>query len=159
ALAAACAPPARSNPVRRAWSPARGSLAALVALAALVTGLYVLQRKSAYLELDARSGLPSGTLTLLVDGDTVFARELAAPAPRSGGRRLIDRVFKRGLESFGAHIAVPPGHHELVGRVAAAGIAAPLEDRLVVELAPGETRTLRLVAGRSFNTRLSLELE
>jgi hypothetical protein len=54
---------------------------------------------------------------------------------------------------------VSPGRHELAARVFAEGGGPEFGDSLVVDLKAGETRTLRMVAGRTFGSPVSLKLD
>jgi hypothetical protein len=99
---------------------------------------------ASYVELDARSLVEAGTLTLFVDGEEIYVRELSsAPSPTRG-------VFKKGriAEEFDAQLELAAGEHELVARVELDGESNGHEQSIVLDLVPGATQTLKLVAGR-----------
>jgi tRNA A-37 threonylcarbamoyl transferase component Bud32 len=109
----------------------------------------------AWLRLQAKSSMHDASLSLLVDGREVYERELAAPEKPGALRRLIDP----GSETFEAWIRVRPGKREIAAVVTPAGAGHPSRDSIVVELEPGEKRRLRLVAGRTLGTPVSLKLD
>jgi len=111
---------------------------------------------NAFLELEARCSVPNGRLTVLVDGDEVYRRALDAPEQP---RNLLKKVLDHSPETFEAYIEVPPGKHEITANVVRHGEDRPLRDTIVVELEPGETRKLRLVAGRSHGSPISLKAQ
>ena len=131
------------------------TLAASLSLLILAAGLYWFMRP-AHLRLDARNTLETGRLSLLLDGKEVYSRQLSAPR---SGNRVLGKLLKRDQESFEEWIQVPPGRHELEARVFSEEAGAELGDSLVVELKAGETRTLRMMAGRTFGAPISLKLD
>ncbi|MCI0659350.1 MAG: serine/threonine protein kinase [Acidobacteria bacterium] len=131
------------------------SLAASLSLMILAGALYWFMRP-AHLKLDARSTLETGRLSLLLDGQEVYSRQLSAPRT---GNRVLGKLLRRDQESFEDWIRVPPGRHELAARVISEEAGPQFGDSLVVDLKAGETRTLRMVAGRTFGTPVSLKLD
>jgi serine/threonine protein kinase len=131
------------------------SLAASLSLMILAGALYWFMRP-AHLKLDARSTLETGRLSLLLDGQEVYSRQLSAPR---SGNRVLGKLLRRDQESFEEWIRVSPGRHELAARVFAEGGGPEFGDSLVVDLKAGETRTLRMVAGRTFGSPVSLKLD
>jgi len=111
----------------------------------------------AYLDLEATSSVKDGTLTVLVGGSEVYSRELSTEDRNV--KRFFKKVAGNVQESFDARIAVPSGNHEVVARVETARRSAPYEESVTVDLEPGESRKLRLVAGRTFGRPLSLHIE
>ena len=130
------------------------SAAILFIAVAAVSGYFWLVRP-AHLKLDARSSLSSGRLSLLVDGHEVYSRDLAAPARGN----VFTRVLRRDQETFQSWIRVPPGRHELAAQVTAQGETPGQRNSIVVDLRAGETRTLRMVAGRTFGSPVSLKMD
>jgi hypothetical protein len=115
--------------------------------------------RDAYLRLDGRSDV-GGRLTLLVDGEERYARDLAEPRKKARGLGKIKRMIEPAHETFEAWIEISPGKHEVEARVAANNEDEDsFRDSIVVDLDPGEKRRLRLVAGRSFGEPLSLKLD
>ena len=136
--------------IRRRW------IAAACALVAVVAVALHLSSQRAWLRLQAKSSMRDASLSVLVDGREVFERELAAPERKPGAlRRLIDP----GNETFEAWIRVRPGKREIAAVVTPAGAGPSSRDSIVVDLGPGEKRRLRLVAGRSLGTPVSLKLD
>jgi len=135
---------------RRPW------LIAAVILVASAWGLYWSQHRKAYLKLDGKSNVKAGTLTLLVDREQVYSRVLRAPA-KSGN--VFTKVLGKNQETFQAWIGVAPGKREVMALVATDGGGAGYKDSVVVDLEPGETRRLNLVAGRTFGSPLSVEVD
>jgi serine/threonine protein kinase len=131
------------------------ALAALLSLLLIGAAYYWLGR-SAHLKLDARSSIGAGTLSLEVDGREVYSRHLDSPA---GGKGVFNKILGRDQESFEGWIKVAPGKHEVAAHVLPEGAGSPFQDSIVVDLRPGETRTLRMVAGRSFGTPISLKMD
>jgi len=129
---------------------------AVVALVSLlsVTGFFFWLHRAAYLKLDAKSGVTTGKLSLLLDGKEVYSRDLSVPDSRSS---VFNRLLGRSQETFEAWIKVEPGKHEVTALVVPEGSAAGYRDTAVVDLARGEVRRLRLVAGRTLGAPLSLK--
>ena len=90
---------------------------------------------------------------MLVDGDEVYRRELSAPREKQG---LIKRILDQDVESFQASVGVAPGRHEVAAHVLPAGMRSGYQDAIVVDLEAGETRRIKLSAGRKVGSALSL---
>jgi serine/threonine-protein kinase len=139
----------------------RGPLKALVLAFAMVVvilgGLwFIAGDEKAYVELRASSSVPSGSLSLLVDGTEVYNRNLSAPVAK---RNLLKKMLRRGEESFEDRIVIPAGAHELVARVSYADGGPVREATLGLNLERGETRAIRLHAARKRNAPLVLRAE
>jgi predicted Ser/Thr protein kinase len=164
-LAAPAAPAAASDHGQRSGpfdetAAGRGGRRRLVAVVAavgflLLLGWWVLGGGEAYLKLDAKSSVEAGELIVEVDGEQVYARRLAAPQSKKG---LLKKMLEQNQETFEAWIEMDPGKHEVIARVVPDGDERGYRDTVVVDLEPGETRRLKLVAGRSFGTPLSLKV-
>jgi serine/threonine-protein kinase len=139
----------KAKPLRR-----RTVLTAAAALLLIWAGWFFFGGKEAHLRLDAKSGVESGELTLLVDGDEVYRRKLSAPREKQG---FFKRMLDQDLETFEAWIDVAPGRHEVAAHVLPAGMTSGYRDAIVVDLEPGETRRIKLAAGRRFGSTLSLK--
>ncbi len=109
-----------------------------------------------HLFLDAKSGFESGTLIVLLDGAEVYQRELSAPRTKRG---LVKKVLKRDLETFEAWIEIAPGKHEVVVQVLPTGATSGYQDTIVVNLEAGETRRIKLAAGKRFGSGVSLKFD
>ena len=129
--------------------------AALLSLLLLAAAWFHFGRP-AHLRLDARSSIEAGSLSLRVDGREVYSRRLAAPPAGSG---VFDKILGRNQETFESWIRIPAGRHEVAAQVRAEGSGSPFQDSIVVNLKAGETRTLRMVAGRSFGSPVSLKVD
>ena len=136
---------------RRIFVIAACFLLLIVAAWALLGG-----EDDAYLKLDAKSSMESGELSLLVDGKEVYSRSLSAPEKK--GKGLLKKIVNKKHETFEAWIEVPPGKHEVVAHVIAEGNDSGYRDTVVVDLQPGETRRLRMTAGRAFGSGTGLSL-
>jgi serine/threonine protein kinase len=134
----------------------RRSVLGFVAATLLVLGAWALfgGGGDAYLKLDAKSAIEAGRLTVEIDGEEVFSRRLSAPQKKG----LLKKVLDQNQETFEAWIEVEPGKHEVIASVLPDGADSGYRDTVVVDLDAGETRRLRLVAGRSFGTPLSLKV-
>ena len=144
-------PPAPEK--RRRW---RRTLSIAVVLAGILGAWAVLGwNPDAYLLLDAKSSIEAGTFALLVDGQEVYSRKLALQQPRKG---FLGKVF-RNVETFEALIEVPAGAHEVVGRIVPNDDSFVFQDTIVVNFEPRRTHKLRMTAGRSFGSRLSLKVD
>ena len=146
-------PPRKPRPGR--FLGLKFALAALLSLL-LIGATYYWLGRSAHLKLDARSSIDAGTLSLEVDGREVYSRHLDAPA---GDKGVFNKILRRDQESFEGWIKVTPGRHEVAAHVLPEGAGSPFQDSIVVDLKPGETRTIRMVAGRSFGTPISLKMD
>ena len=139
-----------------AWrvSSLRAALVATVVLIAAMSGWWAWAATRASLVLEARSSIEAGRLTLLVDGQEVYQKDLAAE--RKAATAFGRKVFEYGQERFEVRIRVSPGKHDVIARVETDDLSEPLTDRTVVDLERGESRTLRLVAGRALGAPLTL---
>jgi serine/threonine protein kinase len=121
-----------------------------------LVGWAVLGGKKAYLKLDVKSGVESGRLTLLVDGEEVLRRELSAPRT---GQGFIKKMLDKDLETFEAWIETSPGKHEVAAHIERLDGTSAYRDTVVVDLEPGETRRLKLSAERKYGSALSLKAD
>jgi hypothetical protein len=140
---------------RRGW-------VAIVVLALLFLGAaYLFVGGGAQLELDGKSSVAEGELTLHVDGEQVWSRHLAAAQPgnRGKGKKLLNKLMPSKAESFEAWIDVPSGKHEVEARVTIAEDERTYRSSVVVELERGETRKLKLSAGRALGAPVSLKVD
>ena len=101
---------------------------------------------ASYVDLEGRSLVEAGTLTLFVDGEEIFSRELASDSGQTKG--FFKKLAGRATEQFDAQLEIPAGEHELVARVDLVGSAIGHEETIVLDLEPGATQTVKIVAGR-----------
>ena len=149
-------PPGARQPARaRNWPRRRLAAAAALLVLVVVAAVLVAAREKAHLQLDARSAVAAGELALFVDGDPVYSRSLAAPSQSRGWLR---KIMEHPQETFEAWIPIDSGKHEVTAEIRAGDADQAWRDTIVVDLEPGETRKLRLVAGRSAGA-LSLEID
>ncbi|HUD72414.1 MAG TPA: serine/threonine-protein kinase [Dongiaceae bacterium] len=133
----------------------KGLVAIVVFFLLTVIGVPVLfATRGASLKLEAKSGLESGALILKVDGKPVFERRLAAPHQEG-----IDHLLGRNQEAFEAWLKVPSGKHALEAEVEPEGGGEPMRDLVVLELAPGESRTLRLTLKRGLGRPVQMKVD
>jgi predicted Ser/Thr protein kinase len=136
---------------RRSW---RRPVSIAVVLAGLLAGWAAFGwNRGAYLLLDAKSSVGAGSFALLIDGEEVYSRELIPQRPRKG---FLGKVFK-SVETFEALIEVPAGSHEVVGRVVPNDDSFVFQDTVIVDFEPRQTHRLRMTAGHSFGSPLSLK--
>ncbi|HMC81835.1 MAG TPA: serine/threonine-protein kinase [Candidatus Polarisedimenticolia bacterium] len=128
--------------------------AAVLLLAPVVFWLFWLGRP-AHLRLDGKSSLESGRLSLSVDGREVYGRRFSSP---NTGKGALNKLLGRDHESFEGWIPIAPGRHEVVAEVFPEDGNPGTRGSVAVDLKAGETRTLRLVAGRSFGAPVSLRV-
>jgi hypothetical protein len=112
--------------------------------------------RPAHLRLEAKSTVPAGRMSLTLDGEEVYSRRLSAPR---SGNAVVGKFPGRNQESFEDWIRIPPGKHEVAARVFSEDAGPDFHDSIVVDLKAGEVRTLRMVAGRSFGSPVSLRLD
>ena len=110
---------------------------------------------AAHLELQAKSTVEKGKLTILVDGDKVYSRKLSSKKQPKG---LLKKLIDPKPESFEATIKVSPGMHEITASILPAGADDPYQDTVMVAIESGETRKLKLTAGRPFGSAVSLKV-
>jgi len=155
--------PPRPGAVRATWLRLpRGVRVAAVAVGillaawALMSGGGAAADTPAYLQLEGKSKLAEGRLTVEIDGDTVFTRHLALP--RRGPRFLGNSRPRIGNESFDAQIAVDPGRHKVVARVEPVD-GSDFTGRTSVKVGSGELLTLKLEIGKSSDRNVTLRAD
>ena len=154
--------PARRRGRKKGSRSPKKLLGLRVAAAALLTvslagGAIFWFLRPAHLRLEAKSTVQAGRMSLTLDGEEVYSRRLSAP--RSGKSAVVGKLLGRNQESFEDWIRIPPGKHEVAARVFSEDAGPDFHDSIVVDLKAGEVRTLRMVAGRSFGSPVSLKLD
>jgi len=147
---------AAAGPVHRGLLLAHPGLVAIIAFFLMtVVGVPLLfANRKAHLKVEGRSGIESGSLTLRVDGGPLFERRLAAPHQDG-----LAPLFGRNQEGFEAWIDVRPGRHEIEAEVTSEGESEPTRGSIVLDLSPGESRTLRLTIGRTFGRPVQIKVD
>jgi hypothetical protein len=136
------------------WWKRRGALIGLV-LSALIGGWLLFgPAGDAELVLDVKSAVESGRLSIELDGEEVYTRALNGPRQK---HNIFKKMMETNHETFEAWISVPAGEHELVAHVVPEGETHGYRDKIVIQLEPGETRRIRMVAGRAFGQALSIK--
>jgi serine/threonine-protein kinase len=135
---------------------ARAVAVAVLTVLAVIAWWYWNASGGAYLQIRGESSV-EGSLTVTVDGKRAYSRDLEAPSNKAVG--FMKRVVGKGEESFDAWIEVAPGRHEVVAYVVTDDKPTGHQDRVTVDLERGETRTLRLSAGRSFGAPVALRVD
>jgi len=137
--------------LRRRITATAGLLLLLVAAGwAMLSG-----DEDACLMLDGRSSLEAAELRLLVDGEEVYSRPLSlAQSKKVTG--LLKQFVNQKHERFEVWIEITPGKHEVIAHVVRTGESSGISDTVVLELQPGETRRLRMTAGSTLGSGLSL---
>ena len=107
----------------------------------------------AYLDVQVKSVVPTGTLTIWVDGEKRYTHQLSAP---DDGKRSVKRLFRKEWETFNAWIEIPPGSHALKIQVLVESASSALEE--TVELGRDEVSKFTLVLGRK-KEPISLEAD
>jgi serine/threonine protein kinase len=141
--------PPQNNPSRR-----RAVMISGAALFLIWAGWFFFGEEEAHIRFDVKSGIESGELTLLVDGDEVYQRRLSATREKQG---FIKKMLDQDLETFEASIEVSPGRREVAAHVLPAGMTSGYQDAIVIDLEPGETRRIKLATGRRAGSTLSLK--
>jgi hypothetical protein len=113
--------------------------------------------KPAHLDLHIRSSVKAGSLTLLLDGKQVYATDLATEA--RGLARVVKKTKGQAAQEIVAQIEIPPGEHTLAARMTSRAKPNGEEETLVLQADPGQTRQLRIVAGRAMGSNLELALD
>jgi hypothetical protein len=145
------APPNPPNEVSEATESDTGSV-----IDAYLATPTAARAAKAWLELDATSKVKSGSLTVLVDGAEVYSRQLSTT--ERGAERFFKKVAGRVQEEFDASIPIAPGEHEIVARVSMERRDEPYEAAVFINVESGESRRLTLVAGKTFGSPLSLDV-
>ena len=123
-------------------------------LATLSGATALFATRGAQVRLVGTSSIESGDLRLTVDGRTIYFRRLTMPR-----KDALAAFFGGNREGFETWIRVPSGPHTLQAEVRLDSNAAPLTEAMPVNLAAGETRTLRLAAEAGGNRPVRLKLE
>ena len=103
---------------------------------------------SSSLRLRVKNSIPSGSMSLIVDGKTVYTRRLSAPSKK--------RLLSKWSEKFETELRVPAGGHEVTARVRGPG-GSRYESRMNLDTRVGQTRDLHLVLRRGSRAPVTLE--
>ena len=69
------------------------------------------------------------------------------------------KVLGKGQQRLEAEVELPAGSHTITALAYSTAKDRQYEARLDVELEPGDLRTLRIVAGRTFGRQLTMKLD
>ena len=138
----------------------RGKAVLIAAAIVLVVGLWAQfgQTGAAHFELEAKSMIEKGKLTILVDGDKVYSRRLSSKN-NNKPKGLLKKLIDPKPETFEATIKVSPGMHEITASILPEGASNPYQDSVIVAVESGETRKLKLTAGRPLGSTVSLKVQ
>jgi serine/threonine protein kinase len=107
----------------------------------------------AFINVSIVSGVKQGTLSLLVDGTEVYSRSLESN--NSDVKRLFKNLVRKDQERHETSIELTPGNHTIVAHLAVAGKTKVHQKSVTIDLVPGESREVRLTAGKSLGRTLS----
>jgi len=146
--------------IRPPWSSGAGrpvyrrpAAVAFLAFFILAGGWWAWGARRVDLKLDAKSSIPSGTLTVTIDGEEVYERTLST---EEGG--FFSKVTGRTQETFETWLSVAPGKHKIVALVQEED-GTEHRASIVIDAEPGEQREIDLVAGRALGRPLSLKAD
>jgi len=139
---------------RPVWWMRRNAMIALAVFGLIGGWLFFGSAGNADLVLDVKSAVESGRLVIQLDGEEVYSRELSGPRHK---RNIFKKLMETNHETFEAWIEVPAGKHELVAEVIPEGQTHGYRDKIAIQLEPGETRRIRMVAGKAFGQALSVK--
>lgn len=124
------------------------------ALAPAALAPAVAVEEQSYLRILGKSSFRSGTLVVRVDGEQVYTRTLTASEGKT--KRFFKRMVGRAGEGFETVIPLDPGEHDVHAHVTVTEDVG-YDSTLTLNVGPGATRELRLVAGRVLGRPLTLE--
>jgi serine/threonine protein kinase len=110
------------------------------------------------LGVNVKNNIKDGTLTLLVDGEEVFATDLSTDS----GQKLkgaLTKVLGKGQQVFEDEVSIPAGKHTITALAYSTAKDRQYETTLDVDLEPGDMRTLKIVAGRTLGRQLTLKID
>jgi len=108
--------------------------------------------------VNVKNNIKHGTLTLLVDGEEVFATDLSTDS----GQKLkgaYKKVLGKGQQQLESEFEIPAGKHKITALAYSTAKDRQYETSLDVDLKPGDLRTLRIVAGRTLGRQLTLKID
>ena len=136
----------------------RPALAAFAAVALLAVGMYVFGSDPAYVEIQGRSLIADGRLTVTVDGEEVYRRDLAFAGERGTMSKWIGKVRPAsGGETFEAILETTAGRREIEAVLVEAGSGETYRSSVVLDLEGRHTETLKLFAGKKNGAPLTLK--
>ncbi len=127
-------------------------------LVLLVLVVAWLRADPAYIEFHGRSTVEAGELTLFIDGEQVYSRELAFTGKRHSLSKFVDKLRPAtGGETFEAVIETSPGRHEVEAVLAETESGEEHRSSVVVELDDRATERLKVIAGKLHGAPLTLK--
>jgi serine/threonine protein kinase len=104
-----------------------------------------------------KSNVKAGQLMLVVDGTEVFKTDLEGES--KGLPRMFKKAKGQGSQEIETTLELEPGAHTIAVKLAGGAGTKSRDDRLDIEVAEGDSRTLRIVAGKTFGRRLTIKFE
>ncbi|MDX1387725.1 MAG: serine/threonine-protein kinase [Acidobacteriota bacterium] len=142
----------------RRFRVSRRWVAGFGALLLIVLAIAWLSSDPAYIEFHGRSTVEEGELTLFIDGEQVYSRELAFTGNRNSLQKFVDKLRPAaGGETFEAVIKTSPGRHEVEALLAESGSGEEYRSSVVVELDDRATERLKVIAGKLHGAPLTLK--
>ena len=136
----------------------RPAIAAFAAVVVLALSMYVFGSDPAYIELQGRSLVRDGKLTITIDGEEVYRRDLEFAGDRGSMSKWIDKVRPaNGGETFEAIFETTAGRREIEAVLTEADAGETHRSSVIVDLADRDTATLKLIAGNTHGAPLALK--
>ncbi|MDX1389001.1 MAG: serine/threonine-protein kinase [Acidobacteriota bacterium] len=127
-------------------------------LLAVVLAIAWLRADPAYVEFSGRSTVESGELTLYIDGEEVYSRELAFTGNRNALSKFVDKLRPAaGGETFEAIVKTSSGRHEVEAVLAESTTGEEHRSSVVIELDDRATERLKVIAGKLHGAPLTLK--
>lgn len=112
--------------------------------------------REGWLGLVVRSKLDAGTLSVMVDGETIYSAPLSRSV--SPPRAIFQRSEPAGEERFDARLPLRAGDHRLAARIRLEDGSEARTADSPVTIEPGVTRELSVVAGGKRSKPIAIEL-
>jgi hypothetical protein len=121
-----------------------------------VSSLWLLTWRSS-LVLDVKNSYESATLTVSVDGETVYARGLQAEKKKV--KAFGKKLMAWGQQEFQTTLSLNPGQREILVQVVPDDESVTYEQRAKVNIEPGESHRLRITTGRKLRSPLTVKFD
>jgi outer membrane biosynthesis protein TonB len=104
-----------------------------------------------------KNGFKESVLTLLVDGSEVFTADMTTEA--KGLSRVYKKALRKAHKDVSTELEIPVGPHRISAHVLNVAKQREYEQSVEVELTADDERSLHIVAGKTFGSRLKLTFE